>query len=197
VPASDIRYAAKGAKPELAGGAMMDAGVYAVNGLRFCLDAQVTQCTAATCKLPYPDIDQTTVADFEVELPSHKKIPGHVEASLHAPFSKIGMPLLTIKGSKATLEVKNYLMPSIYHYITVTAADGKQRTERVYEQGASTYEYQLRAFVKCVEQFHRDNKGGLAVTSTGGTADDPLNSMAAIDMVYEKAGLKPRQGVKP
>ena len=38
----------------------------------------------------------------------------------------------------------NWMIPSIYHSITVSPADGPQRVERVYGNGANTYYRQLK-----------------------------------------------------
>ena len=42
----------------------------------------------------------------------------------------------------------NWMMPGIYHSITVAPANAAQRVERVYDNGATTYYYQLKGASK-------------------------------------------------
>jgi len=54
-------------------------------------------------------------------------------------------------------------------------------------------QYQLETFAAAVRSF-QPGQGGLVRSASGGTADDPVNTMHGIDSIYRKAGWKPREG---
>jgi len=85
-------------------------------------------------------------------------------------------------------------MPNLYHCINVYDKSGKLvRTEKHYGNGEATYEHQLRAFMRAVDKF-QPGQGGLVQSESGGVADDPVNTMRAIDMIYVKGGMAVRKG---
>jgi len=162
----DIRYSY-----ELAGGAMMDAGCYAVHALRT-FAGQEPEVVAARATLKSPQVDRALVAEYAFP----HGATGRTTASMWSRH------LLSISakvvGERGALRIFNYLMPQVYNRLTVRL-DGRSRHERV--RGDSTYSYQLRAFVKAVE-------GGPNLTP----ASDAVHTMRLIDAAYLKAGLKPR-----
>jgi len=117
-----------------------------------------------------------------------------------------------IKGTKGTIAMTNWMIPSIYHSITVTAADGPQRVERVYGNGANTYYRQLKGLcgyrwrwrmvlkdLTCLPRFNSDCACTAAFAeavqqqkSFSTTAEDGVRNMAVVDAVYKKAGLPVR-----
>ena len=75
--------------------------------------------------------------------------------------------------------VLNFVMPQIYHRLTVRDRSGTAR-ERV--PGDATYTHQLRAFLRAVRQGEAPPTG----------PDDAIANMRVIDAVYEAAGLGKR-----
>ncbi|MFI5907884.1 Gfo/Idh/MocA family protein [Dactylosporangium sp. NPDC051541] len=163
----DIRY-----DLSLAGGAMMDAGSYTVHALRTLARAE-PEVTAATATLRKPGIDRLMVADY--------RFPGGATGRTTASLWSRHVLSLSARytGTEGSLKIFNYLIPSLYHRLTVTRG-GRTTHERV--PGELTYRHQLRAFAAAV----RD--GGPNLTPP----EDSVANMAVIDAVYRAAGLDPR-----
>ncbi len=164
---SDIRYSY-----ELAGGATMDAGCYAINCLRM-LGPGEPEVVAARAKLQSPNVDRAMSASF--------RFPGGVLGRMTTSLWSGQLLRLDAKavGDRGVMRVLNYLAPQRYNRLTVVA-DGYRRTEHV--RGESSYTYQLRAFAAAV--LHGD-----PVLSP---PEDAVANMTVIDEVYRAAGLPPR-----
>jgi len=164
---NDIRYSWA-----LAGGAMMDAGCYTVNMVRWLAGAE-PEVVSARARLARPNVDRYMRA--ELRFPDGRT--ARVTASL---FSA---QLLAIKawvqGSGGEMHVFNPLAPHFYHSLKV-AKPGKTTRERI--KGDATYTYQLRAFAEHV-------RGGVPMSSD---AHDAIANMSVIDAIYRAAGLPPR-----
>jgi len=164
----DIRY-----RWDLAGGAVMDVGCYAINLLRFLAGAE-PEVVRAEARLASPNVDRWMQADFRFA----DGRSGRITCSLFS--SRLLSIRALVRGEHGELRVFNPIAPHFYHRLTVRRADGTQ-TERV--PGDATYTHQLRAFVAAVRDrapFPTDAADGVA-------------NMRGIDAVYEKAGL-PRRG---
>jgi predicted dehydrogenase len=163
---SDIRY-----DFGLAGGALMDAGCYAVHCL--CLLAPgaptVTAAQALTIKRERR-IDRAITAQFS--------FPGGATGHLRA--SMWSRTLLQIRarvvGEYGTLAVTNFLAPQLFLRFTVTV-NGRRRRERF--DGEATYVHQLRAFAAAVR--------GEPTNLT--PPEDSVATMSLIDDIYLAAGL--------
>lgn len=197
IPDGDIRL-----NYSLGGGALMDAGCYTLNCVRYLASGNPTAVTSATA-LRYPKdprIDTATSADllFPPSTPNGPPVRASIKCDLFLPnwFWFIPRPPVVsarVVCDQGTVEVLNYVMPVIYHYITVTPNAGKKRTEKAYafpsgksEKGESwwsTYRYQLEAFVDKV----RDRTPQTWVSS-----EDSIANMLWIEKIYEEAGLGPR-----
>ncbi len=164
---SDIRYSY-----ELAGGATMDAGCYAINCLRM-LGPGEPEVVAARAKLQSPNVDRAMSASF--------RFPGGVLGRMTTSLWSGQLLRLDAKavGDRGVMRVLNYLAPQRYNRLTVVA-DGYRRTEHV--RGESSYTYQLRAFAAAV--LHGD-----PVLSP---PEDAVANMTLIDEGYRAAGLPPR-----
>jgi predicted dehydrogenase len=165
---SDIRY-----RFDLAGGATMDAGCYAINCIRM-LGQGEPKVTSARAKLRGPDVDRAMVADFR--FPSGTT--GRIRASLWS-----AQPLrISAKavGDRGEMRVLNYLAPQAFSLMR-TRTSQTARWERVRDHTA-TYVYQLRAFAAAVL------RGEPVITN----AEDAVANMRQIDSVYRAAGLPPR-----
>jgi predicted dehydrogenase len=164
---SDIRYSW-----ELAGGAMMDAGCYTVNMVRWLAGAE-PEVVGAQARLARPNVDRYMRADLRFA-------DGRTARITASMFSS---HLLAIKaraqGSAGEMRVLNPLVPQMYHSLKIVKP-GKTTRERV--KGDATYTYQLRAFAEHV-------RGGKPMSSD---ARDGIANMRVIDAVYRAAGLPPR-----
>jgi predicted dehydrogenase len=165
---SDIRY-----DYDLAGGALMDAGCYAVHMARV-FGGETPSVVSASAKLRSPRVDRAMTA--ELRYPSGH--PGRVTCSLwSSSFLKISAK---VTGSKGSISVVNPLAPQAYHRFSVRIG-GARRTEKFPRR--ASYAYQLDAFAAAVRQ------GEPVKTS----AADAVETMTVIDEIYRAAGLPPRE----
>jgi predicted dehydrogenase len=160
----DIRYSY-----ELAGGALMDAGCYAVHCLRTLGPGEPT-VVSARAKLRSPTVDRAMTAD----LTFGSGATGRVRCSMWSN-RLLGMSA-KVRGTGGELRVFNFVAPQAYHRLTVRSG-GRRWHERV--PGEPTYTCQLRAFAAAVWD------GQPVLTPPA----DSVANMAVIDAIYEKAGL--------
>ncbi|MEV6157161.1 Gfo/Idh/MocA family oxidoreductase [Nonomuraea sp. NPDC052129] len=167
---SDIRYSL-----ELGGGALMDAGCYAVHCLRTLGPGEPSVVSAAAL-LRSPGVDRAMAADLRFS----SGATGRIHASMWSGnLLKIAA---RVDGERGSLRITNFIAPQLFHRMTVTV-DGRRRRERV--AGDATYTCQLRAFVAAVEQ------GTPPLTPPA----DSVANMTVIDDIYRKAGL-PLRGIQ-
>jgi predicted dehydrogenase len=161
---SDIRYSY-----DLAGGATMDAGCYAINCLRL-LGPGEPSVVEARAKLHGPDVDRAMTASL--------RFPGGVGGRMNASLwsSQVLRIGVEVVGDRGVMRVLNFIAPQRYNRLTVSA-DGYTRREHV--RGQATYTYQLRAFAAAVL------RGAPVIT----TPEDAVATMTVIDDVYRAAGL--------
>jgi predicted dehydrogenase len=163
----DIRY-----RYDLAGGALMDLGVYTVNMLRD-LAGDEPEVVSAEVRLASPDVDRWATA--ELAFPDGRT--GRITCSMFSTqLLKISVRVV---GETGRLDVFNPLAPQMYHHLTLRTASGRRR-ERV--RGETSYTCQLRAFVESL-------RSGRAPITDG---HDAIANMAVIDAIYRAAGLPPR-----
>jgi predicted dehydrogenase len=170
----DVRY-----RYDLAGGSLMDAGCYALHVLRHAVpgsgEPEVT-AAAATPLRRDPRVDRAMTVDV--------RYPGG--ATGRARSSLWSGTVLDISarfvGERGEVRVLNFVQPHLYHRL-VFIADGQRRSERIVAD-ATTYTYQLRAFVAAV-------RGDAAANLT--PPADAIATMTLIDAGYAAAGL-PRRG---
>ena len=163
----DIRY-----RYDLAGGATMDVGCYAVNVLRYLAGAEPT-VTTAEARLASAQVDRFMRA--ELRFPDGRT--GRIVCSL---FSWVLFrSRVIVRGDLGELRVDGPFNPQLFHRFKVRVG-GSVRSERF--PGETTYTHQLRAFAKTVR--------GQATMATD--AEDAVANMRVIDAIYDKAGLKRR-----
>lgn len=163
----DIRYSL-----ELAGGAMMDAGCYAVNLVR--LLGGEPEVRSARALVKEPGVDRA----MRAELKFPEGHTGTVVASLWSrSLLRVSAKVL---GANGSLHVFNPFAPQFGHRLVVKL-NGHRRVER-FERRPS-YEYQLAAFADAV----------LHGKPFPTTADDAVATMRVVDDVYRAAGLPVRQ----
>jgi predicted dehydrogenase len=164
---SDIRY-----NHALAGGALMDAGCYAVHMARF-LGGEEPEVVSATAKLHRPDVDRAMRA--ELRFPS-----GHTGTVHCSMWSSTLLRIFArVEGEHGELRISNPVMPQLWHKLVVIAG-GEKRVERVSKR--PTYEFQLQAFCDAV----------LRGTPTLTPPSDAVANMRVIDAIYRAAGMHPR-----
>ncbi len=164
---SDIRY-----DYSLAGGALMDAGCYAVHVLRLLApggEPEVTSARPLTMRGD-PRVDRAMTARLS--------FPGGATGEIRASmWSSAGLRVKArAVGEHGTLTVVNYVAPQVWSRFTVTV-DGRRRRERF--GGEATYVHQLRAFAAAVRGEHAN----LTPPS------DSVATMSLIDDIYTAAGL--------
>jgi predicted dehydrogenase len=165
---SDIRY-----DFALGGGAMMDAGCYAVSMARL-IGQEEPEVLDAQATLQAEQIDRG--------MTSHLRFPGGPEATLHVSMWSPTMPLriaLRARGERGEMRVSNPLAPQAGYRLAVKAG-GRRRTQ--WGRGGPTYDYQLAAFCAAVL------RGSEVLTPPSYS----VANMAVIDAVYLAAGLRPR-----
>ena len=166
---ADIRW-----QHDLAGGALMDAGCYAIHMCRTMAGAE-PEVLAARVKLRAPDIDRAAA----VELAFPNGVTGRAACSM---WSSTALRLSAkAVGESGTMEVLNPLAPHFFNRLVVKTASGRRR-ERVSRE--STYAHQLRAFVAAV----RDGAPTLTPPA------ESIANMRVIDAAYRAAGMTPRIG---
>lgn len=164
---SDIRY-----RLDLAGGATMDVGCYAISMARHLAAAEPT-VESAKALLMSPGVDRR----MEAELSFSDGRSGHITCSLwSSSFLRIQA---RVTGENGVMSVINPTLPQLANLITVKS-QGKIRRETVAR--TSTYQHQLQAFSDAV--LH----GKSIIT----TADDAVKNMRVVDAVYRAAGMQPR-----
>lgn len=159
---------------DLAGGALMDVGCYALHALRL-LGAALggpPHLVAARAQVRDPGVDVRLDADLT--LPGG--VPATVRCGMTAPGYDFGYRLV---GSAGQAFAPEFVRPHLQDRIEVTTASGT----RVEELGRRpSYTFQLEALAAHL----RD--GAPLITH----ADDALATMELVDETYRAAGLAPR-----
>ncbi len=163
----NIRY-----RFDLAGGATMDAGCYAIHILRT-LGGDEPRVLSARARLASAQVDRAMNAEFL--FPGGHT--GRMTCSLLS--SNLLRVAARVVGSSGRMDVSNPLSPQLLGRIVVRTG-GQVRRETF--KGESTYAHQLRAFVAAVLE------GGPVLTAPS----DSIANMGVIDDVYEAAGLRRR-----
>jgi predicted dehydrogenase len=156
----------------LAGGALMDAGCYALHCLRF-LGGATPEVLDAQAKHHGPDIDRAMTAHLRFP----DGVAGRITASMWS--SKLLDISARVVGDRGEMRVTNFVMPQLHNSLKVKTAGG---TRREHVRGEASYTYQLRAFAQ-------------AILSDGPVLTPPSDavvSMNLIDEVYRAAGMRPR-----
>ena len=165
---SDIRY-----NYSLAGGAMMDAGCYAVHMART-FGGSTPEVVSAQAKLRDPQVDRAMTA----ELRFAEGHTGRVRCSMWS--SRLLEITAHVVGDRGEVRLFNPVTPQFFHRLSVRSSDGK-RVERFPRR--PSYAYQLDAFAGAVLR-------GEPVKTTPA---DAIENMTVIDAIYRAAGLPLRQ----
>jgi predicted dehydrogenase len=169
LPMQDIRW-----DLALAGGALMDAGCYAIHLIRTLADAEPI-VTSARAKLRSSAVDRLMQAEFGF---ADGRTASITASMLSARLLSIGARVI---GTEATMDVSNFVIPQLWHRLKIKSGTGV-RKERVAKL-PSSYSAQLRVFADAVLHGH----------SYPTNVDDAIANMRVIDACYAAAGLSPRQ----
>lgn len=165
---NDIRY-----RLDLAGGATMDTGCYAIHLART-IAGEEPEVLAATAKLASEGVDRAMTA--EVRFPSGAE--GRVNCSLwSSQVARIGARV-DLDGGE--IRVLNPIVPHFFHRFRYRKTDGSWIKEKFPKK--ATYAYQLEAFRDAIVD------GKPFVTTT----NEAVKNMNVIDDVYRAAGMQPR-----
>jgi predicted dehydrogenase len=165
---SDIRY-----NYALAGGALMDAGCYAVHMVRT-FGGSTPEVVSARAKLRDSQIDRAMTAEL-------KFAEGHTGRVRCSMWSSRLLEISTrVVGERGELSLFNPVTPQFIHRLAIRLPEGR-RVERFPRR--ASYAYQLDAFAAAVLR-------GKPVKTT---PEDAIENMTVIDAIYRAAGLPPRQ----
>ncbi|WP_255382422.1 Gfo/Idh/MocA family protein [Mycobacterium sp. E2699] len=157
----------------LAGGALMDAGVYAVDMLRT-FGGSTPEVVAAQAKLRGAQVDRAMTA----ELRFTSWLTGRIRCALWS--SDLFRASAKLVGDRGRLHWLSPAAPQVLPRLSVQSADSK-RVERFPRR--ATFAYQLEAFAAAVLR-------GEPVKTT---PQDAVENMSVIDAIYRAAGLSPRE----
>ena len=172
---------------DLAGGALMDTGCYAVNmartfaGVAGADDDLVVDDVAALLTRRDRRVDRALTARL------HKRDGCVVVVSCSLLSSTLFAMRAQIEGERGRIDVWNPVAPQFGHLLRMTIDGPSRKTTSMTTmvRGKSSYAHQLEAFRDAIVD-------GAAFPSS---ADDGVANMAVIDALYAKAGLPRRQSV--
>jgi len=165
---SDIRYSYP-----LAGGALMDAGCYAVHIVRT-FGGSTPEVVSAQAKLRDPQIDRAMTAELRFAA-GHT---GRVRCSMWS--ARLLEISARVVGDRGELKLFNPVTPQFVNRLSIRSPEGR-RVERFPHR--PSYAYQLDAFAAAVLR-------GEPVKTT---PEDAIENMTVIDGIYRAAGLPLRQ----
>ena len=201
----------------LGGGALMDLGCgcnflffskddkkltfesgYAMNCIQYLSSSTEASVSSATHE---PFVPRSAPADYVMNVDrkteAKLELANGVTASLTCD---LGMPAIwgfiprfpqfkvVVDCEIGSIDMFNFVMPTLYHAITVKICRGRTRVEKVYRGGKgeewwTTYRYQLEAFVDRVRGRETD---------TWLTKEESVIVMEWIEKVYNKSGMGSR-----
>ncbi|PPQ99845.1 hypothetical protein CVT26_009342 [Gymnopilus dilepis] len=199
IPEGDIRY-----EYSLGGGAFMDLGSYVMNSIRYFSSSNPTSVEEASYEAYQPraatsDYIKNVDRRMEVKLKlGGIKATGRCDLSMPNIFGiipRFPQIRVLVQGDKGSVDFFNFVLPTVYHSITVKTEGGKKRVEKVYkakegkgDEWWTTWRFQLEAVV--------DHLRGRE-TDVWITKEDSIANMEWIENVYEKSGLGRRPRPEP
>ncbi|MFW2389222.1 MAG: Gfo/Idh/MocA family protein [Polyangiales bacterium] len=164
----DIRY-----RLDLAGGATMDTGCYAIHLART-IAGEEPEVVSARAKLASEGVDRAMAAN--VRFPNGAK--GRINCSLWS--WKLGKIAAIVKLDGGEIRVTNPIIPQFFHGLRWRKT-GAAWTKETFPKKA-TYEYQLEAFRDALVH------GKPFITTTA----EAVKTMKVVDAIYQSAGMQPR-----
>jgi predicted dehydrogenase len=164
----DIRY-----RLDLAGGATMDTGCYAIHVART-ITGEEPRVGAARAKLASEGVDRAMQAD--VRFPNGAE--GRINCSLWS--GKLFKIAAVVKLDDGEIHAFNPVIPQFFHGLKWRKTGGQWTREKFPKK--PTYAYQLEAFRDAIT----DGKPFPTTTA------EAVKNMKVVDAVYRAAGLSPR-----
>jgi len=164
----DIRY-----RLDLAGGATMDTGCYAIHLART-IAGEEPIVVSARAKLASEGVDRAMEADVRFASGAE----GRINCSLWS--WKIAKIAATVKLEGGEIRAFNPIVPQLFHGLRWRKTGGPWNKEKFPKK--ATYAYQLEAFRDAVV----DGKPFITTTA------EAVKTMQVVDAVYRAAGMSPR-----
>jgi predicted dehydrogenase len=161
---------------DLAGGAVMDVGCYAVDLIRAAWgEPRVVSAES---------ILYTDDARIDVQTDAVLELPGGVPVKIRSSFigDDKGAMSLKVNGSEATLDATSVIVPQWGATLTVTSTDGEMLREAKAVEGENSYARQLGHLVEVLRN------GSPSILD----AHKAVGTMKIVDDIYRAAGLQPR-----
>jgi predicted dehydrogenase len=158
---------------DLAGGALMDLGCYAVHWLRTVAGEEPVVLWARATEGP-PGIDVKMEAELEFPSGFTARMRTSMDDTEATHRKSVN---LHIVGSEGWIDVVNPMAPQFGNRVRARLADGTEVDESL--NGGTSYRYQLESFTQVV--------AGEIAPLTGGA--DSIGNMMTIDAIYAAAGL--------
>jgi predicted dehydrogenase len=164
----DIRY-----RLDLAGGATMDTGCYAIHMART-IAGEEPLVVSARAKLASEGVDRAMEADV--------RFPSGAEGRIHCSLWswKVGKIAAVVKLDGGEIRALNPIVPQLFHSLKWRKTGGSWTKESFPKK--ATYAYQLEAFRDAVV----DRKPFITTTA------EAVKTMRVVDAVYRAAGMEPR-----
>lgn len=161
---------------DLAGGAVMDVGCYAVDLLRAAWGEPAVVSAQAVRYDADPRVDLQTDAEL--------RLPGGVLASVRASFlgDDTGAMVMRVEGAAASLEATSVIVPQWGATLTVTAPDGEVLRSVGVDPSENSYTRQLQH----LRDVLADGSESILDARRG------VGTMRVVDEIYLAAGLQPR-----
>ncbi|KAJ3273216.1 hypothetical protein HDV01_004718 [Terramyces sp. JEL0728] len=183
----DIRY-----NFSLGGGSAMDTGCYALSASRYVVQSALKTQNIAPTVIKSEMKPLESDKNIDIAVTAELEYPSGIKSRVQAGFD---MALLEgilesnieIVGTSGTAKISNFIAPYAYHSVEYKSISGKSACEKVYDEGHSTYFYQMRSFLDILH-------GRISDFTTVGLTDvyDSVENMKVIDAMYEKAGFAKR-----
>lgn len=164
----DIRY-----RLDLAGGATMDTGCYAIHLART-IAGEEPNVVSARAKLASEGVDRAMEADV--------RFPGGAEGRINCSLWswKLGKIAAVVELDGGEIRALNPIVPQLFHGLKWRKAGGAWTKEKFPKK--ATYAYQLEAFRDAVVE------GKPFITTTA----EAVKTMQVVDAVYRAAGMSTR-----
>lgn len=161
---------------DLAGGAVMDVGCYAVDLIRAAWGEPRVVSAESILYTDDARIDMQTDAVLELS--------GGVPVKIRSSFigDDKGAMSLKVNGSQATLDATSVIVPQWGATLTVTSTDGEMLREAKAVEGENSYARQLEHVVEVLRN------GSPSILD----AHKAVGTMKIVDDIYRAAGLQPR-----
>ncbi len=161
---------------DLAGGAVMDVGCYAVDLTRAAWGEPIV--VSAESKLYSDD------ARIDLETDALLQVAGKIPVKIRSSFigDDKGAMSLKVVGSDATLDATSVIVPQWGATLIVTSANGSILLQDQAKDGENSYARQLENLVES----HRNGTPSIL------DADRAVGTMRTVDAIYRAAGLQPR-----